>query len=399
MATTTIKTRIRNKVDTYKNWSEKNPVLLDGEIVIVRVPTGDTYTNPVTGKDEPVVELMMKVGNNETAFNSLPWLSGKASDVYNWAKNPAVEDVTVKVVTGGTEANPEVTNQALSNWLKTFYSNDQTHTVNIAANKVALDTLKGADTVTGSVAYMIKTAIEALDVTGSDGEGTFVKAVTQTDGKIKVTKGTISEDEVPKLSASKIIVTAGVGDAEETLAEKLISIDASIAGINTAIAGGVHYVGVVTAPADLSSALTTQTVTLKDITGNYTANAGDVVIQGEKEFIWTGSKWQELGDLSRVGALETWKAGLAYSDSEVTSKFVTSVTQNDGKITVTRAQPTSADISHSDTTVSAELANHEAKIASIETDYVRFNSTNNQLYVGKEGTDYIIFDCGNATIA
>jgi hypothetical protein len=94
MATKTLITRIKNKVDTYSNWVDTTG-LLDGEIAIVRVPTNEVYVNPVTGKSEPVVELLMKVGDGEHDFNDLPWLSAKASDVYDWAKAATVTLETI----------------------------------------------------------------------------------------------------------------------------------------------------------------------------------------------------------------------------------------------------------------------------------------------------------------
>ena len=84
--TKTIITRIKNKIDTISNWNDYKGTLLDGEVAIVKVPTGSSYTNPVTGEPEPVIELLMKVGDGSSTFDKLPWMSAKASDVYAWAK-------------------------------------------------------------------------------------------------------------------------------------------------------------------------------------------------------------------------------------------------------------------------------------------------------------------------
>ena len=63
----------------------------------------------------------------------------------------------------------------------------------IKSNADAIAVLKGADTVDGSVAKKIKDAIGALDYTA--GVGDYVTNVSQTDGKIAVTKGTKGEVE------------------------------------------------------------------------------------------------------------------------------------------------------------------------------------------------------------
>lgn len=57
-------------------------------------------------------------------------------------------------------------------------------------NKNAIAMLNGADTVNGSVAKKIKDAISALDVTDTAASNQFVTAVSETDGKIKVSRAT-----------------------------------------------------------------------------------------------------------------------------------------------------------------------------------------------------------------
>lgn len=63
MATKTINGKIRNRIDTSKNWSNKNPVLLAGEIGI----ESDTFR--------------LKAGDGSTSWNNLPYLRGPA-DLY-----------------------------------------------------------------------------------------------------------------------------------------------------------------------------------------------------------------------------------------------------------------------------------------------------------------------------
>jgi hypothetical protein len=466
MATQTIYTRVKNKVDSLAKWQASTTPLLAGEIAIVRVATGASYENPVTGKNEPVVELLMKVGDGTTAFGSLPWLSAKASDVYNWAKKPTAAEVPVKIITGTGESAVET-----SMTLGDIVQNVNENLADVSALKNAVDVEK--------VSTAISSAIAALDSTHS-GTGNFVKSVVQTDGRVAVTYGNIAEADLPEISASKIIVTPASGDvAEVTLAAKLSEIDGKLAEYDGALTGGVHFIGEVTSPADLSTALSSKKVTVNG--KEYTATDGDVVIQGSKEYIWVGSAWKELGDLTRVGALETWRQTLTVTDAAVDSKFVTAVSQADGKIVVSREQPTSADVVHSGETLASYLADHVggletkvdiadgstvtetiaakinaldfsaptasgtatafissvsqadgkitatkanlptasasvagivklgtaggaapysvvADISAVEANYLRFNTADEKLYLGKDGTDEIIFDCGGAPV-
>ena len=50
-------------------------------------------------------------------------------------------------------------------------------------------------------------------------------------------------------------------------------------------------------------------------TGTATPATGDVILAGKKEFVWDGSKWQELGDLSDLTALMGDLGDLAYEDT------------------------------------------------------------------------------------
>ena len=85
-------------------------------------------------------------------------------------------------------------------------------------NKNAIATLNGADNVTGSVAKKIKDAIGALDVTDNAVTNNFVTAVSETDGKIKVSRAVptianvsgLTEALNKKIETSQLGVASGV---------------------------------------------------------------------------------------------------------------------------------------------------------------------------------------------
>lgn len=81
MANTTFNTRIKLKYDTLANWTtNKAKVLLEGEVGLCYVPAvtnGTTTTAPT---------VLFKVGDGKTTWEKLPWGSGLAADVYDWAK-------------------------------------------------------------------------------------------------------------------------------------------------------------------------------------------------------------------------------------------------------------------------------------------------------------------------
>ena len=79
MANTTFNTRVQLKYDLYNVWTTQNPVLLKGELAIAEIPS-ETGVVP----NEPA--YLLKVGDGVKKFNELEWISGKAADVYAWAK-------------------------------------------------------------------------------------------------------------------------------------------------------------------------------------------------------------------------------------------------------------------------------------------------------------------------
>ena len=93
MANKTFNTRIKNKIDTYANWIDKDPVLLNGEIAVVVIPaeTGAVQGEPVT---------LFKVGDGTKNFSQLEFTGAKAADVYGWAKAATKPTYSATEITG-----------------------------------------------------------------------------------------------------------------------------------------------------------------------------------------------------------------------------------------------------------------------------------------------------------
>lgn len=93
MANKTFSTRIKNKIDTYANWIDKDPVLLNGEIAVVVIPaeTGAVQGEPVT---------LFKVGDGTKNFSQLEFTGAKAADVYGWAKAATKPTYSATEITG-----------------------------------------------------------------------------------------------------------------------------------------------------------------------------------------------------------------------------------------------------------------------------------------------------------
>lgn len=65
----TFNTRISLKKDTSSNWTQNNPVLLDGEMIIVTTNAGD---------------VRIKIGDGTSTYSQLPFTDEKMLDSMTW---------------------------------------------------------------------------------------------------------------------------------------------------------------------------------------------------------------------------------------------------------------------------------------------------------------------------
>lgn len=89
--------RLQNKYDSYENWIEADPLLLEGEVVYSYI------TNKEIDYEGNVVEIptvIAKVGDGEKTFNKLPFASAIAADVYDWAKAATPPTYTAEDIDG-----------------------------------------------------------------------------------------------------------------------------------------------------------------------------------------------------------------------------------------------------------------------------------------------------------
>lgn len=139
----------------------------------------------------------------------------------------------------------------------------------LSQTDASIDSLKSSDTA-------IKGQISGVNASISD----LYNKVQDVD------EGGVKKTELKTLTVN--VNGTKVGEYD-TKAEKTINITADMLGLS----GAMTFVGVtVTA---ISQGSTQNEIGLDDST-TYIAKKGDVVIYGNKEFVWVGSKWQELGD-------------------------------------------------------------------------------------------------------
>lgn len=204
---------------------------------------------------------------------------------------------------------------------------------------------------------------------GSSTQGGAATSAVKVNNQLSIqlnsgTATTFDGSAAKSINITPASIGAATSGTVSTLSTQVETNKTDIASIKEAIAGGVHFRGTVTAKP------TTASVTVNGST-TITAAAGDVVLWSAEgiEYIYTGSAWEELGDVTRLGDLETKVNNLKTTATNAvasTHKFVSQVTQSAGQISVTYTQPTSNDVSHTEgsaTTVKATLEAHAAAIA------------------------------------
>lgn len=166
-------------LDTYKTDVVGTPDT--GKTVVAMIKALETEING-SGGSEGDKTLSQRVTEAEAAITTL---NGDSSTTGSVAKT--VADAIAALVAGAPENFDTL--KEIADWI----TNDTTGAAQMAND---INTLKGADTVEGSVAKTVKDAIEGLDVDDTVSATQYVSGVKQVDGKIQVTRA-----DLPDLSS------------------------------------------------------------------------------------------------------------------------------------------------------------------------------------------------------
>lgn len=282
MADKTLKTRIVSKHASYTAWADSTLVLLAGEIALASIET--TQPDGQGGKIT-VPTYLMKVGDGKKTFKELNWLAAPASDVYAWAKKASLELADIPTMDVG-------------------------HIPTLGIDKIdglgsRLDALESAVGTGGSVADAIKNAIEALDVDAStDTDGVVIASISETDGKIAVTRRALVAADIPELAIEKITDLKTELDglkAKDTTLDGAITEEVSDrkeadATINSAIEKLKTDIGNMSNIMNFRGAVASKDAVTDPVEGDVIAvTAGD---DAGKEFVYSAGEWVEFGSVT-----------------------------------------------------------------------------------------------------
>lgn len=325
MANTTFNTRIKLKYDTLANWTtNKAKVLLQGEVGLCYIPAvtnGTTTTAPT---------VLFKVGDGTTTWEKLPWGSGLAADVYDWAKAaakpsydyseiknpptiPVDTNTTYKLVqdtTDGHKFTLQSQEKGTSTWttVSTITIPDKDNNDN--------QTIKVGSTIFGTNDTILfegdgvtitpdtenkKITFKVAKVTNAE-KAAEADHATKADSAINADHATTADSATKATTADKVAntLTLQIGGSTKATFDGSSAKTFNVTAADLGLSSAMHFIGTATV------AITEDSKIDPKITGYTFANAqkGDVVLYNHLEFVWDGVKWEKLGDDSSY-ALKT----------------------------------------------------------------------------------------------
>ena len=302
-----LQTRLKLKIDTLAKWQEvwETFVPLKGEKILFQIPSGTAQT--VEGNGITTPQVISKTGDGSTSLKNLPWDSALAADVAAWAKPGNKDYVDVSDLKDRVDDLEE-----------NLVPDHRTLTI----NGIAYDPV-GAANVALTLA-----ANTGLELTKQDNTLTITGKVAGTELGMVKNGGNVTIDADGKMTADGVdeadhaanadyadeagkvtnALTLKVGDTEVvydgSVKDQVFEVTAADLGINTPF----DFIGITTTV--LKDGNDTKPIAIKNGASEYTPVAGDIVIldNTDKEFVYTGSVWEELGDAAAltdaVGKLE-----------------------------------------------------------------------------------------------
>ena len=255
-------TRIQLKFDTYEQWHTQNPVLLKGEMAIVEVPAS-------TGVAQNEPTYLLKVGDGTTNFDDLKWISGHAADVYAWAKaaqKPTYEANEISGLDAYIQGKVQDTNT------KYQIVKEGDMGFKLQSQEIGSEEWTDVNTITLVAPKVV--------ITTGETQGTI-----KVDGTEVAVAGLKSGAYADITNYQEKITFNTPYNASSNKAATMTDINNAMAGLS----GAMHYVG------ESSTNPSEGTVTIAG-KPEYIAISGDVVTYQQKEYVYNGTAWKELGD-------------------------------------------------------------------------------------------------------
>lgn len=345
MAEHILETRIQLRYDTYAHWMNSDIILKVGEAAIASFPNRKTITTSDDIPENTPPAIGIKIGDGIHYFYELPWVQAVAADVYQWAKSstkPLYGAYEIQGLADYIQANApsgpgdgtvapriyQLVQGVEDNANKYFlqykestesdtWITDYSRYIDLTQYAKLLSWI-GADidnfaSLGNRTEEHIQYDLSRLSNTDSQNGNQVVTAVSQTNGKISVTKrelginnitGTVGVDRGGTgktiLQEGEVLVGNGANPIRSIEIDSVVDanthlvynhavkayVDSAVAGLS----GAMHFIGEATVEPRGNADPRIPEYTFSR------AQPGDVVLWEYKEYVWTGSSWRLLGD-------------------------------------------------------------------------------------------------------
>ena len=148
----------------------------------------------------------------------------------------------------------------------------------------------GGGSASGNASYIKIDANSGTLTNGSDSIVVVSKDYVDTQGgKVQTVAGVSpSNGDIPAASLASALGTGSVTSGNTYL----VTGGTVYSAISSAVSSVLKFVGTTT--SDISDGSTTNPIIINN--ESYTAVTGNVVLKGNKEFLWNGTSWEEMGD-------------------------------------------------------------------------------------------------------
>jgi len=352
MAEHMIETRILLRYDTLSNWMTSTTILKQGEAAIASSSFDYTIGGTNHRPDHTPPAVGIKIGDGYHYFSELPWVQAVAGDVYSWAKQQTKPTYNANEIQGlltliqqciedaggggggGGGGSPAVARlyrlvKGTGDNINKYYlqskavdenewTTDELNFIDLSDLAMILNWMGDAAEYWNLGGYLIDKINErlaSLNYTDIPDPTKIVTAVNQSNGKISVVRSDFSASNIggvvdvehggtgqSQFDYDSVLVGNGSGTIQSRPIEtflldnnNLATNHAIINYINTAtagITGAMHYIGEASVEITNGSSVNPQ-IQGYDFLG---AEAGDVIIFNQAEYVWTGTSWRLLGD-------------------------------------------------------------------------------------------------------
>ena len=354
MATNTLQTRIKSKIDYLANWNSNTTFIpLLGEICIAIIPRNISGTSKDSSDGEAYIgygitdslgvtgveggpnvnvgltpyAIGIKVGDNTNTFANLPWVQAIAGDVYAWAKTANPPSASNISATYGNNVSIDNVQDAIDE-IRDSLGNIVAGNVNPDTLSSALEALQAQLEGGGTQTLFESNPLNNEDPPTPTYPAKIIRTLVKNGLSISTTSSQITPQDLPDLPFSKI---TGINypnghtyaDSTAVSPNPLSYVDSEVQSITNSISGAMSFIGIVR-ESDLGLDNENQQITIEDGStlssivireGNTTQTItnlikGSVILYDtgitneqnvyipnmHKEFVWTGAEWKELGD-------------------------------------------------------------------------------------------------------